>query len=196
MTRGHARPAALKCLQNRDQLQHKHLTWLPSEKGGRRKQSTAPLQQGQAPVIPAQDHLWPMPKVSGSLIHPLAIKEFLILQPTNTATTGVSSSSRSWNMSVLMANNDMDHQQRPCFLSLIWSLINGIMHHFYSKPFLSGLKNSLLNVLIQCLCINTISLFRFIYNKAILTSIHRKLCSGFNNVSFHSGIHRWLKPKN
>lgn len=67
---------------------------------------------------------------------------------------------------------------------------------FYSKPFLLDLRNSLLNVLNQCLCINTISLFRFIYNKAILTSIHRKLCSGFNNVSFHSGIHRWLKNKN
>lgn len=137
-----------------------------------------------------------MPKVSGSPVQPSVIKEFLILQPTNTAVTRVSSSYQSWSMLLLLAKNDMNHQKRPCFLSLIWSLINGIMHHFYSKPFLSGLKNSLLNVLIQCLCINTISLFRFIYNKAILTSIHRKLCSGFNNVSFHSGIHRWLKTKN
>lgn len=38
VTRGHARPAALKCLQNCVQFHHKHLTWLASEKGGRREQ--------------------------------------------------------------------------------------------------------------------------------------------------------------
>lgn len=89
-----------------------------------------------------------------------------------------------------MANNTTKKPQKTMLfvINMIFNKWNNAP--FYSKPFLLDLKNSFLNVLIQCLCINTISLFRFIYNKAILTSIHRKLCSGFNNVSFHSGIHR------
>lgn len=100
-------------------------------------------------------------------------------------------SSHSWqHVVLLMANNTMKNPQKTMLfvINMIFNKWNNAP--FYSKPFLVDLKNSLLNVLIQCLCINTISLFRFIYNKAILTSIHRKLCSGFNNVSFHSGIHR------
>lgn len=72
-----------------------------------------------------------MPKVSGSLIHPLVIKEFLILQPTNTAAMGVSSSSHSWSMLVRMANNDMNHQQKTMLF-----VINMIFNKWNNAPFL------------------------------------------------------------